>query len=403
LRRIPPKRRALTILLIGIVFLGSLIVLDRMVIRPYLDDALGPTPDVPYYRNRTETVLHGGWLYRDINCESPPLIVYFMLPPELLGGQDWMYEMYFSAFTILTAVVLYLGLRRWDDFNAFIVGILFIFLPYGTIESTFGVQDESIVVLLFIVPLILAIHDRLRVSALAIAVGFWTKIFNLLFYPMLLIKTKSWRERLIHLGIMAVVSVIIVAPFLAVAPTEFISFPSYYFLGGESGPTGGISIWDFLSMGGLRIPGVVLLLMTAVSFLLAIWYAHKKRLGFWEGTLVVLIAVLIFYPRTAMGYFILPITLLLAWAVEDLRIAVRSFIIYLPFFGSLAFSKNNILGTPLIDVPWGWICGLTLTLIGTYLLVDTVRISLKKASFIASNEKDEEDNEQSAIDAHTKG
>jgi hypothetical protein len=82
---------------------------------------------------------------------------------------------------------------------------------------------------------------------------------------------------------------------------------------------------------------------------------------------------------------------------------VRSFIIYLPFFGSLAFSKNNILGTPLIDVPWGWICGLILTLIGTYLLVDTVRISLKKALFIASNEKDEEDNEQSAIDAHTKG
>lgn len=337
---------------------------------------------MPYYRVRTQTVLDGGWLYRDIQCESPPLIVYLMLPPQLVGGQDWMYEVYFSAFTILTSLFLYFGLRKWDDFRAFMVAILYLFLPYGTVESTFGIQDEAIVALLFMVPVVLAIHGRLRASALAIALGTWTKVFNAFFYPVLFIGTKSWRERGVQLAIVLLVSLIISAPFLVVAPQEFLAFPTYYFLGGGTGPTSGISVWDFLDMGGMAVPGPVLLAFVAIAFLLSLWIVHKKRLGFWEGTLVVLVIVLTVYPRTALVYYLLPITLLLVWAAEHWRIAARCFIMYLPFAACVPLSNSNLNGLPVIDVPWGWAVGLLLSILGTALLVETTMTALRKRPFI---------------------
>lgn len=385
LRRIPPNRRALVILVVGVVLLGSLVTIDQLVVHNYLEETIGPTSDVPYYRARTLTVLNGGWLYRDIACESPPLIVYFMLPAQLFGGQDWIYEVYFSAFTIITALFLYVGLRRWDDYRAFMIAILFLFLPFGTTESTFGIQDEAIVTFLFMIPLVLAMHHRLRLSAATIAVGFLTKIFNVFFYPVLLLNTKSWRERFIQIGIIALASLVIAAPFLAIAPDEFIAFPSYYFLGGGSGPTGGISIWDFLALGGLNIPGGVLLAIVASAFAASLWMVHKKKLGFWEGTLVVLVALLLVYQRTALVYYTLPVTLLLLWGSQYVGIAIRCFLMYVPFGACVFFSKSNALGVPFIDATWGWIAGLLLSVIGSAMMVETTLTALKKTPFTASN------------------
>ncbi|MDD1773833.1 MAG: hypothetical protein LUQ14_04335 [Methanomassiliicoccales archaeon] len=397
LRRIPPERRALVILIVGIVLLGSLIAIDQLALRDVLDQAIGPTPDVPYYRARTQTVLDGGWLYRDIPCESPPLIVYFMLPAQLLGGQDWTYEVYFSAFTILTALSLYFGLRRYDDYRAFMVAILFLFLPFGTTESTFGIQDEAIVMFLFMVPLILAMHRRLRLSVVTIAVGLWTKIFNVFFYPVLFLNTRSWRERFLQVGIIALASLIIAAPFLAIAPNEFLAFPSYYFLGGGSGPTGGISIWDFLALGGFGLPGVALLAIVACVFVASLWIVYKKKLGIWEGMLVVLVALLIVYPRTALVYYTLPITLLLLWGSQYTGIAIRCFVMYVPFGACVFFSKSNQLGAPIIDVPWAWIAGLLLSIIGLIMLVETTLTALKKTPFTARNQISQKE-EQSVND-----
>ncbi len=391
LRKIPPERRALVILIVGIALLGSLITIDQLVLRDFLDQTIGPTPDVPYYRARTQTVLDGGWLYRDIQCESPPLIVYFMLPAQLLGGQDWTYEVYFSTFTIITALFLYFGLRKWDDYRAFMVAILFLFLPFGTTESTFGIQDEAIVVFLFMVPLILAMHRRLRFSAVTVAVGLWTKIFNVFFLPVLFLNTRSRRERFLQIGIVALASLIIAAPFLAMAPNEFLAFPSYYFLGGGSGPTGGISIWDFLAMGGFSIPGPALLAIVAIVFAASLWIVYRKKLGFWEGMLVVLVAVLIVYPRTALVYYTLPVTLLLLWGSQYTGIAIRCFVMYVPFGACVFFSKSNLLGVPTIDVPWGWIAGLLLSIIGLIMLVETTLAALKKTPFTARNQISEKE------------
>lgn len=389
LRSIKPEKRAFVILLVGILYLGGLITADQLIVRKPLTEIVGPTPDVPYYRERTQTVLDGGWLYRDIRCESPPLIVYLMLPAQLFGGEDWIYEIYFSTFQILTALLFYYGLRKWDDYKAFAVALLFYAVPFETVESTFGIQDESIVVFLFFLSAILALHGRFKLSAALIAIGIWTKVFSAMLYPSLFFSVRKWRERLIHLAIIALVSIIVSIPFLIVVPDEFLAFPSYYFLEGGTGPAGGDSLWGFLAMGGLSIPRSVLLVTLAIALSISILYVAKKKLGFWSGALVIVVAFLLFYPRTAMGYYIFPISMLIVWAVENRKIAVRCFTTYVPFFAALAFSKNNVNGVPLFDYSWSWIAGFILVLIGTVMLLDTVRLALKTTPFIERNVKDE--------------
>jgi hypothetical protein len=77
------------------------------------------------------------------------------------------------------------------------------------------------------------------------------------------------------------------------------------------------------------------------------------------------------------------------WAVENRKIAIRCFTTYIPFFAALAFSKNNVKGVPLFDYSWSWIAGFVLVLIGTIMLLDTVKIALKTTPFIERNVNDE--------------
>jgi len=381
LQAIPPHRRLLTIVVIGILLLGTLIVLDEMVIRGGLIDLTGPIRDVPLYRERTQTVLDGKWLYRELPIESPPLIVYLMLPPQIAGGSDLAYEVYFSMFIIFTACALYLGLRRWDDCKAFQVGLLFVILPFGSVECTIGIQDDSIAIFLFLASVLLALNGRTRATAVSIAVGVLTKMFNVLFYPVYLLNAKSKREALVDLGIIATASFLIALPFLIVAPMAFLSFPSYYFLGSDARPTGGVSIWDFLYAGGIHIPGMVLLALSVTAIAGSLYYVHKRKLGILEGSLLVLMAFLVIYARSGAVYFAIPGALLLIWGVDDRRIALRTLIAYVPIIASTAFSASTIREVPVIDFWWSWIAGFALSLTGMLLLVDAARLALKKRPF----------------------
>jgi len=108
-------------------------------------------------------------------------------------------------------------------------------------------------------------------------------------------------------------------------------------------------------------------------------------LGFWEGTLVVLVALLLVYPRTALVYYTLPVTLLLLWGSQYVGIAIRCFLMYVPFGACVFFSKSNALGVPFIDATWGWIAGLLLSVIGSAMMVETTLTALRKTPFTASN------------------
>ncbi|HUL39868.1 MAG TPA: hypothetical protein VLU38_06220, partial [Methanomassiliicoccales archaeon] len=192
------------------------------------------------------------------------------------------------------------------------------------------------------------------------------------------------RERLVHLGIIAAVSLIVALPYLIVCPVDFLKFPLYYFLssGSNVGPTGGTSIWDFLEKGGLVLPSWFFLVLTAGTLLGAYIYAFVKKLTLLEGMLVVLTAFVVVYSRSGAGYFMLPISLLLIWGAEDVWISLRCMVVYVPLIVSAFFTENTPFGFPFVYVSWGWIVGAALQLIAIVILIDAARVALHKKNFV---------------------
>jgi hypothetical protein len=382
LRSIPPQRRYLFIIAFWAVVFGSLIAFDVLFFRSYVSANWAPVEDINYYRYRTQGLLDGQWLYRDIPCESPPLIVYFMIPAQLAGGGYLAYQVWFSFFSLLSALVLYWGLRMRDDYKAFLVALLFLIVPIGTLETTLGIQDETIGVFLFLTAVILAVLNRTRLSAMAVGVGAWTKLINALFYPVLFIKTRSWKERGIQLLIIGAVSLAVSLPYLIVCPTQFLAFPKYYFFGTGDNPAGGASIWDFLSMAGVNIPSYVFLGVIIGAYVAALVVVWRRDLSLLQGALLVLVVFLVFYSRIAVAYYMLPVALLLIWGVENRAIVWRCMLLYFPLVLSVPFSSSNIYKQPLIDTPYGWAIGLALTLFALLLFLDATRLAFRKANFV---------------------
>jgi hypothetical protein len=216
------------------------------------------------------------------------------------------------------------------------------------------------------------------------AIGAWTKVINAFLYPFIWREVKDRRERLVHLGIIAVVSLMVVLPYLIVCPVDFLKFPLYYFLssGTDVGPTGGTSIWDFLEAGGLALPNWFFLTLTIVVVIGAYAYAFRRRLTLLEGMLVVLTAFVIIYSRSGAGYFMLPISLLLIWGAEDLWISLRCMLIYVPLVVSAFFTSNNPSGFPFVYAQWGWVVGALLQLIALIVIFDATRVALHKKNFV---------------------
>jgi hypothetical protein len=384
LRSIPPERRAYLLILVWALFFGALIALDALYLRNFLDAHIGEPVDISFYRERTEGVLNGLWLYRDIPCESPPLIVYLMVPAQLAGGSNIAYQIWFSLFVLLTSLTLYWALRYYDDAKAFWVALIFLFIPVSTIETVFGLQDEAIVVWVFVLSILLGAIGRLRWSAVAMTIGIWTKLLNAFLFPFLWRDARPGRERMVLLGIVLGLSFLVGLPFLIVCPKEFLSFPFYYFLNSGSGdtPTSNLNIWDFLSMGGLQLPSWFFLVLTIGVMLLAYYLGLKRKRTLLEGMLIILTAFILIYPRTTASYYTLPIALLLIWGVEDRWLVMRCLVIYVPMLLSLLFTNKNSIGDPFIDWEYGWIIGAILQLIVIVILLDSTRVALRKRNFV---------------------
>jgi len=111
-----PERKLLLYAAIALLVYGTMIVVDNAFLMAAIDPHLSH-PDMDVYRARTQTILDGGLLYRDVHTETPPIINYLLVPAQVLGGaeHDWVWSAYFSLFDFLLAALLYLGLRHLDE------------------------------------------------------------------------------------------------------------------------------------------------------------------------------------------------------------------------------------------------------------------------------------------------
>jgi hypothetical protein len=378
--RMTPLQKAAVLLVIGLLLYGSLIAVDELVVKPV--HGLPVNDDINFYQNRTSAILRGEIPYKDFSMESPPIIDYIMVPAQLLGGESYQYALYFSLFSIFTGISYYAFLRRYDDQAAFVAGLAFILMPYAFIDSTFGVQDEAITTLVFLLPLFIFVLGRFKAAALADTIGVWTKFFNGIIYLVLLIKAPTRKEALRMLGITVLITLAVAIPFLIIAPDKFLSFPSYYLLQDKNAQTGGISIFHFWDLGGFTLPGTIGDIITLVGVLAASYYVYRKKdsVTFWEGCFIVLMAFFLLYPKILLGYYLMPVGLLLMWGATNRKIMVRCFLSYAPLILATLFAEHGS-DQPVLLFTDSWFIGFLLVLGANIFFIDTFIKARKERVF----------------------
>lgn len=385
LKGLSPGQRVLTLLLVWALLYGSLIAISVLLLQPFLEPRNIGATDLDVFQVRARLILNGGIIYRDVPflsfpVESPPIINYLFIPPQLAGGEGWAYEIWFSIFALLSSLSVYLLLRHWNDHLAFVAALILLLCPSLVVEATLAQQDEPIVVFFFILPALLYIRNRSKGATAAVTLGFWTKFLSIILFPIMLLQLPDWRERFRHIGLAVLISLAVALPFLIICPVEFLLFPTYYMLADNDGGAG-MSAVGLMSDGGLVIPGLVGALVTAVALLITYWYCWKRELDFWRSCMLVTVVFLSIYPMIRLSYFILPFSFLAIWAASDRRVLARILAMYIP----LAIA--NVLDFSIDDgnVPamFSWVA-LAFLIVGLLILADATRIALRSKCFLDS-------------------
>jgi len=363
------KRKLLSIVILGLVLYGTGIALDGLVLRPFFGDILSDPTDLDFYRVRAENILDGMVPYVDFSSESPPLIMYLFLIPQLAGGSTQSYQLFFAAFAILTAMTLFLCLRVSDERKAMAASLLYLIFPLGLMEFGFGVQDEAITTFLFVLPLLLLLHGRAAASGVVSFMGVLTKMFNVTVLPWMFLHCDNRGRLRMVLSFFGLVLLLIV-PFIILFPGDLPSF-TYYFLGHPETPTGGSSIspWHYLGMLGLGLPGWAGVALTLAGLVGSSLFAYWKKMSLWQGAVLVTLVFFLTYPKILLVYFMMPAVLLLMWGVEDRKVVLKLTAMLVPLFLSVAITGNGM--NPFADEAWVWLAGMILSLIGWALMVHT--------------------------------
>jgi len=301
------KRRILTIVMLSILLNMTAFALDIF----YFHKFVGVTPyksDCQIFIERAKTVLEGKLLYRDVPTYTPPLINYIMALPVSISSSCYSLEIFFSIFNVLSSLLIYYAISKYSEKLAFYSAILYSIHPLTYITSI-GVQDEPITVFFILLSLYFLINNRRNIAAVFIGLGIWVKIFPGLLLPILLMKDESNKERVYHVAIISVISIIVTLPFLIFAFDDFLKFFIFYTIG--YGKVIGISPWHsiYYLYGSPILKYITLaLLLFGLSMIYAwIW---KKKYDAWMGTLLVMIIFFIFYRKIHGNYFLYIFSLL---------------------------------------------------------------------------------------------
>lgn len=387
IRALDPRQKYVTLVLVFLIVYGTMIASDALVLRPILDQTFGSPPDLPVYQQRASVVLNGGVLYRDIDIEAPPLIIYLYTIPQLMGGDAIMYQAWFSLFALFTSLLMYFVLRRWDDYYAFIASLLYLLSPFVVQDATWDVRDTPIVAFFVVAPILIALYGHKRTAAGTIVTGFWTKFTPIILFPALLIKARNRKEAVEIVGVALFVSAVIAVPFLFICPIEFLFFPTYYLLARPGEASAGQSVLDLLSRGGLSFPGAVGFTLTISILAFCYLYSYKRKLDICRSSLLVLVGFLSVYTMVRSSYYMFPWALLSIWAASSTKMTLRMGLLYVLIMISAGFEK----AIPGFNYSYSWLISLVFMLAGTLILIDCARAALREPCFLDAPRMEKED------------
>ncbi len=344
------SRRRYTYYIVGL-FLLSLVVYLLIAYFIHAPRGYYGTIDEPRFADpwiaRSETILNGGLLYRDVFTSTPPLTNLLLIPPSLIPiiiglVNPWAtlsFMVYFSIFNLFTAfVLLNIGPSKTDGFLA---AVLFLLNPLTFGNTILRRQDESILVFFVALSLLFILKNQHTRAAIAIGVSLLVKLTGGLLIPVAFFKKRDWR----YLVIPPLVFFIVLLPFLLLAGKDAIFWD--FTTSGAQHPFQfkGVSLmtlWNAMNVETRQISilPVAILLVVAVAGAAAI--IARSKFGIVEDMIILTTAVFLFSPKLHTGYFSV-LVLLMAMLIKDWRLAILYFL-----FGALALVAD-FYKWPIID------------------------------------------------------
>ncbi len=279
---------------------------------------------------RSETILEGKLLYKDVFTTTPPLSNYLIIIPSIIAKRvqyvnPWttlVFMLFFAFFNLPTAfALLYMGKTRAEGWEA---AMLFLLNPLTFGNAVLRRQDESILVFFIAISLYCALRKQHVLSSISIGISMLVKLWGALLIPVAFLSTRQWK----YLVIPFLVFGLAFAPFLITAGQSALFFNPSTSGGEHPFQLGGISPATLLSeltdypvvnliplLSGLFIFGVLCILG------LIAW----KQPGILESMALLLVVILLLSPKLHTGYFSI--------LVVTIAPLVRSYKLKIPFFG----------------------------------------------------------------------
>lgn len=257
---------------------------------------------------RTETILNGGVLYRDVFTTTPPLTNLLLIVPSVVSGwfghlNPWStlsFMLYFSLFNLFGALVLlYMGETREEGYKT---AVFFLLNPLTFGNTVLRRQDESIIVFFIALSILFFLRQQHLRAAVAIGTAMLVKLTGAVTLPIALLHSRNWRYLVAPFLLFALV----MAPFLLAAGRDAMFWDvnkretqhPFQFDGVSLG-----SLWNRYHEEAEQVPleGPAVLFVVGVG-LTAVYLATKPH-GFLEDLTLLIAIVLILTPKLHTGYF----------------------------------------------------------------------------------------------------
>ena len=372
------EHRILFLTVFAIIVYGTLILASNIGIGSIIQSSFGNNSDLSYFQARSSLILNNGILYRDLPCESPPIINYLFVPVQIFGGAGWEYQIYFSFFALITAIMMYVLLKRWNEHYAFVVSILCLFSPFILGDSTFGIEDEVIVVFITMLGILLYKVRAERLGAAMVAVGFWTKFIPGYHFSVPMVDDGNETRKIDQHRPVRSCFPDGGSTFPYNMSHRIHNFPDLLYDGTGwrilCEPLRDKSSWHRRGV-DIRADRTIGDRRRSIFVLFLLLYQEVRHLERQLGEFTVFLCV---YPEAHLKYYAIPYLLLTVWAAKDLKLLFRM----LPIYVILLVAQGYAVAPSGLNPSYSWIIAIVLLIVGDILLLDTVRRAIKTSSFI---------------------
>jgi len=337
-------------------------------------------PDYDLWIDRADVILGGGVIYRDTSypVRTPPLASYILLPPAIFAdGHIAAFELYFSLFDVIAAVLLYrIFLRGVGVFKGEVLAkrcaIFYVFNPFVIASSTLRGQDESIIVVFFLLFIYFLIQKQYNKAALFLGLGGLIRPTIGLLLPLLIFAKGTNKERLERLGITASVVIVGVLPFFILAGSDAMDMT------GRLTSIEGVGILYLLVAHGYDIPLAPFTALFIISYLAISYFVIIKKIDPWPAALLIISVFLLAFTKVHSSYYLFALVFAAPFVLNDKKLLVELSAIFPPAVTFIDIAKSSKHSGEILYLASGIVAWLIVTVIILHLVLFTWKTSTIK-------------------------